>query len=83
MGGVCRRRRRGIHRLGRKSARGQRTRRDGVLQVPDIEGERKRLESRGVSFEGKTEEIPGIVKLATFRDPSGNRLQLCQVLMHS
>ena len=54
-----------------------------VLQVPDIEGERKRLESRGVAFEGKTEEIPGMVKLATFRDPSGNRLQLCQVLMHS
>jgi predicted enzyme related to lactoylglutathione lyase len=54
-----------------------------VLQVPDIEHERKRLESRGVSFEGKTEEIPGMVKLATFRDPSGNRLQLCQVLMHS
>jgi predicted enzyme related to lactoylglutathione lyase len=54
-----------------------------VLQVPDIEGERKRLESRGVTFEGKTEEIPGMVKLAAFRDPSGNRLQLCQVLMHS
>jgi predicted enzyme related to lactoylglutathione lyase len=54
-----------------------------VLQVSDIERERKRLESRGVSFEGKTEEIPGMVKLATFRDPSGNRLQLCQVLMHS
>lgn len=54
-----------------------------VLQVPDIERERKRLESRGVSFEGETEEIPGVVKLATFRDPSGNRLQLCQVLMHS
>jgi CreA protein len=54
-----------------------------VLQVPDIEGERKRLESRGVTFEGKTEEIPGMVKLATFRDPSGNRLQLCQLLMHS
>jgi len=54
-----------------------------VLQVPDIDRERKRLESRGVAFEGKTEEIPGVVKLATFRDPSGNRLQLCQVLMHS
>lgn len=53
-----------------------------VLQVSDIEGERKRLESRGVSFEGKIEEIPGVVKLATFRDPSGNRLQLCQLLMH-
>jgi predicted enzyme related to lactoylglutathione lyase len=54
-----------------------------VLQVPDIEDERRRLESRGVSFEGKIEEVPGMVKLATFRDPSGNRLQLCQLLMHS
>jgi predicted enzyme related to lactoylglutathione lyase len=54
-----------------------------VLRVDDIERERKRLESSGVKFEGKTEEIPGMVKLAIFRDPSGNRLQLCQVLMKS
>jgi len=54
-----------------------------VLRVEDIDRERKRLESRGVSFEGKIEEIPGVVKLATFRDPSGNRLQLCQVLVHA
>jgi predicted enzyme related to lactoylglutathione lyase len=52
-----------------------------VLRVDDIARECKRLESGGVKFEGKTEEIPGMVKLATFRDPSGNRLQLCQVLM--
>jgi|SRR5215472_9093179 len=54
-----------------------------VLRVDDIECERKRLEAAGVKFEGKTEEIPGMVKLAIFRDPSGNRLQLCQVLMQS
>ena len=54
-----------------------------MLRVDDIERERKRLESSGVKFEGKTEEIPGMVKLAIFRDPSGNRLQLCQVLMKS
>jgi CreA protein len=53
-----------------------------VLRVDNIERERKRLEANGVKFEGKTEEIPGVVKLATFRDPSNNRLQLCQVLMH-
>jgi predicted enzyme related to lactoylglutathione lyase len=52
-----------------------------VLRVDDIERERKRLQASGVQFEGKVEEIPGVVKLATFRDPSGNRLQLCQVLM--
>jgi predicted enzyme related to lactoylglutathione lyase len=52
-----------------------------VLRVDDIQAERKRLETKGVKFEGKTEEIPGVVKLATFRDPSGNRLQLAQPLM--
>jgi predicted enzyme related to lactoylglutathione lyase len=52
-----------------------------VLRVDDIERERKRLEAGGVKFEGQVEEIPGVVKLATFRDPSGNRLQLCQVLI--
>jgi predicted enzyme related to lactoylglutathione lyase len=52
-----------------------------VLDVSDIERERRRLESAGVKFEGKTEEIPGIVRLATFRDPHGNRLQLAQALM--
>lgn len=54
-----------------------------VLQVGDIEYERKRLETAGVQFEGEIEEIPGIVKLATFRDPAGNRLQLAQPLMQS
>ena len=53
-----------------------------VLQVPDIEGERKRLVARR-RLKQEVEEVPGMVKLATFRDPSGNRLQLCQVLMHS
>jgi len=54
-----------------------------VLQVEDIERERKRLETAGVKFEGKIEEISGVVKLATFRDPAGNRLQLAQALLPS
>lgn len=52
-----------------------------VLRVDDIERERERLQASGVQFEGKVEQIPGVVKLALFRDPSGNRLQLCQVLV--
>jgi predicted enzyme related to lactoylglutathione lyase len=52
-----------------------------VLKVENVESERKRLEGRGVKFEGKIEEVGGVVKIATFRDPSGNRLQLCQVLI--
>src|SRR5580704_6601070 len=54
-----------------------------VLQVEDIEVEHKRLETAGVKFEGKIEEIPGVVRLATFRDPAGNRLQLAQALLQS
>jgi predicted enzyme related to lactoylglutathione lyase len=54
-----------------------------VLRVDNVEAERKRLESRGVKFEGKIEEVAGAVRIATFRDPSGNRLQLCQVLMQA
>ncbi|MFZ3217953.1 MAG: VOC family protein [Candidatus Acidiferrales bacterium] len=52
-----------------------------VLEVEDIEREHKRLQAAGVKFEGKIEEIPGVVKLAVFRDPAGNRLQLAQQLM--
>lgn len=52
-----------------------------VLAVDDIAATRKALEKKGVQFLGAIEEIPGAVKLATFTDPSGNRLQLCQSLM--
>lgn len=52
-----------------------------VLRVDNLDRTRQDLASRGVKFEGDVEEVPGIVRLATFRDPSGNRLQLAQVLM--
>ncbi len=51
-----------------------------VLRVDDIEKKQRELASRGVRFEGKLEEVPGVVRIATFGDPDGNRLQLCQVL---
>lgn len=51
-----------------------------VLRVADVDKARKELSQKGVKFEGDLEEIPGVVRIATFRDPSGNRLQLCQVL---
>jgi predicted enzyme related to lactoylglutathione lyase len=51
-----------------------------VLKVDDLEQARKELSQRGVKFEGEVEEVPGIVRIATFRDPLGNRLQLAQVL---
>ena len=34
------------------------------------------LQSRGVQFEGPILEIPGVVRLADFLDPDGNRIRL-------
>jgi len=52
-----------------------------VLRVDDLDRVKKQLADKGVSFEGEVHEVPGVVRIATFRDPSGNRLQLCQVMM--
>lgn len=52
-----------------------------VLRVDDLARVQKELSAKGVKFEGEVQEVPGVVRLATFRDPDGNRLQLCQVLM--
>ena len=52
-----------------------------VLGVADIEAARSELEGKGVKFPKATEEIPGMVKLAEFFDPFGNRLSLAQSLM--
>jgi predicted enzyme related to lactoylglutathione lyase len=51
-----------------------------VLRVDDLARVQKDLIAKGVKFEGEIHEVPGVVRLATFRDPSGNRLQLMQVL---
>lgn len=51
-----------------------------VLRVDDIDSAREQLSSQGVEFTGEVEEIPGVVRIATFRDPSGNQLQLAQPL---
>lgn len=48
--------------------------------VQDIDATRAELEKRGVAFDGPTNEIPGMVKLATFHDPDGNAMMLAQTL---
>lgn len=48
--------------------------------VRDIEQARRELEAKGVRFDGKTREYPGMVKLATFFDPDGHALMLYQDL---
>jgi predicted enzyme related to lactoylglutathione lyase len=49
----------------------------GVL---DIDAARAELEGKGVKFDGPTQEIPEMVKLATFRDLDGNALMFAQSL---
>ncbi|HYB96317.1 MAG TPA: VOC family protein [Vicinamibacterales bacterium] len=46
------------------------------ISVVDIVAARKLLESRGVTFSGATQVIPGKVALAAFLDPDGNLLRL-------
>jgi predicted enzyme related to lactoylglutathione lyase len=48
--------------------------------VSDIERARRQLEAKGVGFDGPTNVIEGMVKLATFYDPDGNALMLYQGL---
>lgn len=48
--------------------------------VHDLDAARKLLEARDVRFDGPTQTIPGLVKLATFYDPDGNALMLSQSL---
>ncbi len=48
--------------------------------VRDIEEALNLLEHSGVRFDGPTEEIPGIVKLASLFDPDNNRLMLYESL---
>lgn len=48
--------------------------------VKDIADARQQLESKGIRFDGETQVIEGMVKLATFFDPSGNALMLYEDL---
>ena len=51
-----------------------------MFGVNDISSSRSELEDKGVSFDGETVEIPGMVKLATFFDPDGNAYMLAESL---
>ncbi|WP_422048809.1 VOC family protein [Shimia sp.] len=51
-----------------------------VFGVADIDAARSALEGANVRFDGPTEEVPGMVKLATFYDPDENALMLAQDL---
>ena len=51
-----------------------------VWGVADIDAARNALESKGVKFDGDTMTIEGMVKLATFYDPDGNKFMFSQNL---
>lgn len=48
--------------------------------VADIDVARSQLENSDVRFDGETQTIPEMVRLATFFDPDGNRHMLYQDL---
>lgn len=51
-----------------------------VWSVADIAAARTALEAKDVRFDGETQEIPNMVKLATFYDLDGNALMLVESL---
>lgn len=51
--------------------------------VKDIDAARSTMESQKVRFDGPTQTIPGLVKLATFFDPDGNAYMLFEELQKS
>lgn len=51
-----------------------------VWGVKDIQASRTFLEAKDVRFDGETQVIPGMVKLATFFDPDGNAMMLVESL---
>ena len=51
-----------------------------VWGCQDIEATRSLLEEQGVPFDGETLVIPGMVKLADFKDPDGNPWKLVEVI---
>lgn len=51
-----------------------------VFSVTDIDTARQELENKGVAFDGDTQVVPEMVKLATFYDPDGNTFMLSESL---
>ena len=68
-----------IHRTqpGMEVTRGGAT---AIFDVTNAEEAKAELEGRGIVFDGDLREIPGMVRLGTFRDPDGNAIQIAQDL---
>ncbi len=49
-----------------------------VFAVDDLDEAVWALEQRGVRFEERSGEVPGLARFAALRDPDGNRVQLIE-----
>ncbi len=78
-GGGPGRRRRALQDAARSTLPGARP----VLEVKDLDATVASLRERGVKFLGEPETIPGVVKLISMEDSTGNVLQLAQVLLEA
>lgn len=67
----------GLGQVEKPHARGGATLTWGVKNIDDARGA---LEKKDVRFDGATMTVPGMVKLATFFDPDGNKHMLYQDL---
>lgn len=63
----------GLSQVESPQVRGGATLTFGVIDIADA---RTQLEAQGVAFDGDTIVYPGLVSLATFYDPDGNKLML-------
>ena len=51
-----------------------------VFECDDLDQTMRALSERGVTFDGEVNEVPGYGRFVSFRDPSGNLLQVFEAL---
>jgi predicted enzyme related to lactoylglutathione lyase len=52
-----------------------------TFSVTDVEAARSQIASHGGTLDGEVDVIPGMVKLARWRDPDGNHFMFAQNIM--
>jgi len=53
-----------------------------VFECDDLDVTMRALSERGVAFEGEVSDVPGYGRFVSFRDPSGNMLQVFEPDSH-
>lgn len=54
-----------------------------TMEVDNIQAAKAEMENKGISFIGDIFEVPGDVKMATFKDMDGNKFQLVELVKKS